>query len=122
MAWLAGYQLIDAALLANIARYLTLPLVEHAYVTSLFVAAHIPRFGYVLQAGQPTRSLAFGTRGCLRTYSTGGQGKATVLSFAWEGWWGGDVASAASGNPATLTRQAWEAPDVLHLLSEAVIT
>jgi CRP-like cAMP-binding protein len=107
-----------AALLANVTRYLTLTPAEQAYVTSLFVAAHIPRFGYVLQAGQPTRSLTFVTRGCLRTYSTDGQGKETVLSFAWEGWWGGDVASALTGSPATLTLQALEATEVLHLSLE----
>lgn len=107
-----------AALLANVARYMILTPAEQAYVTSLFVAAYVPRFGYVLQAGQPTRSLTFVTRGCLRTYTTDGQGKETVLGFAWEGWWCGDVASALTGSPATLTLQALEATDVLHLSLE----
>lgn len=107
-----------AALLANVARYLTLTPHEQAYLTSLFVVAHVPRFGYVLQAGQPTRSLTFVARGCLRTYVTDGQGKETVVGFAWEGWWCGDVASAVAGSPAALTLQALEATDVLHLSLE----
>lgn len=107
-----------AALLANVARYLTLTSSEQVYVTSLFVAAHVPRFGYVLQAGQPTRSLTFVTRGCVRTYATDGQGKDTVLGFAWEGWWCGDVASAEAGSPASLSIQALEATEVLQLSLE----
>lgn len=107
-----------AALLANVAQYLTLTPDEQAYVTSLLVAAHVPRFGYVLQAGQPTRSLTFVTRGCVRTYATDGQGKETVLGFAWEGWWCGDVASAGAGSPAGLSIQALEATEVLHLSLE----
>jgi CRP-like cAMP-binding protein len=107
-----------AALLANVAEYLTLTSSEQAYVTSMLVAAHVPRFGYVLQAGQPTRSLTFVTRGCVRTYATDGQGKETVLGFTWEGWWCGDVASAVAGSPATFTLQALEATDVLHLSLE----
>jgi len=107
-----------AALLANVAQYLTLTPDEQAYATSLFVAAQVPRFSYVLQAGQPTRSLTFVTRGCVRTYATDGQGKETVLGFAWEGWWCGDVASAGAGSPAGLSIQALEATEVLHLSLE----
>ena len=106
------------ALLANVAQYLTLTPDEQAYVTSLLVPAHVPRFGYVLQAGQPTRSLTFVTRGCVRTYATDNQGKETVLGFAWEGWWCGDAASAVAGSLASLSIQALEATDVLHLSLE----
>lgn len=106
------------ALLTHVAQYLTLTPEEQAYVTSLFVAAYVPRFGYVLQAGQPTRSLTFVTRGCARTYATDGQGKETVLGFAWEGWWCGDVASALAANPAMLSIQALEATQVLQLSLE----
>jgi CRP-like cAMP-binding protein len=107
-----------AALLANVAQYLTLTPSEQVYVTSLFVAANVPRFGYVLQAGQPTRSLTFVTRGCVRTYATDSQGKETVLGFAWEGWWCGDTASAGAGSPASLSIQALEATEVLQLSLE----
>lgn len=50
-------------------RYLNLPSDEQAYLTSLLMPAHVPRFGYVLQAGQPTRLLTFVARGCVRTYA-----------------------------------------------------
>ena len=108
-----------AALLANVAQYLLLTPAEQAYVTSLLVSAHVPHFDYVLRAGQPTRSLTFVTRGCVRTYATDDQGKETVLSFAWEGWWCGDAASSAVVScPASLSIQALEATDVLHLSLE----
>ena len=51
-----------AALLANVAHYLTLTPSKQSYVTSLLVTAHISRLGYVQQAGQPTCSLTFKKR------------------------------------------------------------
>lgn len=107
-----------AALLANVAQYISLTPAEQAYLTSLVVPAHVARFGYVVQAGQPTRALTFVARGCVRTYATDSQGKETTLGFAWEGWWCGDAASAVAGSSARLTIQALEATDVLHLSLE----
>lgn len=106
------------ALLANIVRYVSLTADEQAYLLSLVVPVSVGRFGYVLQAGQPTRSLTFVARGCLRTYATDPQGRETTLSFAWEGWWCGDAASAVVGSPASLSLQALEATAVLHLSLE----
>lgn len=51
----------------------------------------------------------------MRTFATNEQNQEAVLAFAWEGWWCGDAASAVASSPATLTIQALEATDVLHL-------
>jgi len=106
------------AILANVAQHITLTPEEQHLFTDLLVPEHAARFGYLLQAGQPTRHLTFVVRGCVRTYATDAQGKEDVLAFAWEGWWCGDAASAVAGRPATLTMQALEATDVLHLSFE----
>jgi CRP-like cAMP-binding protein len=106
------------ALLANVAQYISLTPAEQAYFTSLLVPLQVTRFGYVLQAGEPTRSLLFVTRGCVRTYATDAHGHETVLGFAWEGWWAGDAASALAARPATLTIQALETTQVLLLSVE----
>jgi CRP-like cAMP-binding protein len=109
---------MHAAILANTARHITLTPDEQALFISLLVPEHVRRLGYLLQAGQPTRHLTFVVRGCVRTYATDAQGRETVLAFAWEGWWCGDIASAVASSPATLTLQALEATDVLHLSFE----
>lgn len=106
------------AILANVARHITLTPPEQAVFTAGLVPAHVPRFGYVLRAGQPSRSLTFVERGCVRTYATDAQGKEAVLAFAWESWWCGAATSPAPGRPATLSIQALEATDVLHLSFE----
>lgn len=106
------------ALLANVAQYISLTPAEQAYFTSLLVPLQVARFGYLLQAGEPTRSLLFVTRGCVRTYATDAHGHETVLGFAWEGWWAGDAASAVAARPATLTIQALETTQVLLLSVE----
>jgi CRP-like cAMP-binding protein len=106
------------ALLAHVAQYIALTSAEQAYFSSLLVPLRVARFGYVLQAGQPTRSLFFVVRGCVRTYATDAHGQETVLGFAWEGWWGGDAASAMAARPATLTIQALETTEVLLLSLE----
>ena len=107
-----------AAVLANVARYIALTPEEQGLFTALLVPQHVARFGYVLRAGQPARTLAFVVRGCVRTFATDAQGREAVLAFAWEGWWCGDAASTGAGLPATLSIQALEATDVLHLSLE----
>jgi CRP-like cAMP-binding protein len=104
-----------AAILANIARHITLTAAEQAVFTSLLVPAQVPRFAYVLRAGEPSRYLTFVARGCVRTFVTDALGREAVLSFAWEGWWCGGAASTVPGGPATVSIQALETTDVWHL-------
>lgn len=103
------------AILANVARHVTLTAAEEALFTALVVPKHVARYETLLLAGQPARSLTFVVRGCIRTYSTDQQAKEHVLAFATEGWWCGDLASVFARTPATLTLQALEATDVLQL-------
>lgn len=102
-------------ILANVARHITLtPDEEHLFVT-LLVPQQVARAGLLLAAGEQARYLTFVVRGCVRTYTTDAQGKEHVLAFATEGWWGTDSAAFFNRTPATLTLQALEATDVLHL-------
>lgn len=106
---------MQAAILANIARHVKLTPAEEVVFTSFLLSAQVPRSAYVLRAGEPNRYLTFVERGCVRTFATDALGWEAVLSFAWEGWWCGGAASPVPGGPATVSIQALETTDVLHL-------
>ena len=104
-----------AAILANIARHVALTAAEEEIFTALLVPEHVARHSHLLRAGQPTRHLTFVVQGCVRTYFTDAQAREHVLAFATEGWWCGDSDSAFAQVPATLSLQALEDTEVLHL-------
>ena len=103
------------AILANVARHITLTPAEEAAFTAWLVPKHVARHGYLLPAGPPARYLAFVVRGCVRTYTTDAKGKEHVLAFSSEGWWCGNFTSLVSGGRAPLVSQALEESDVLLL-------
>ncbi|MDF7814205.1 Crp/Fnr family transcriptional regulator [Hymenobacter sp. YC55] len=105
-------------ILANVARHITLTPDEEAYFTALLVPQHVPRYGFVLQAGQRAPYLTFVVQGCVRTYATDARGKEHILAFATEGWWCMDSTAFFHGTPATLSLQALEPTQVLHLSLE----
>lgn len=73
------------------------------------------RHGTLLAAGKPAPYFTFVVRGCVRTYATDAQAKEHILAFATDGWWCTDNAAFFNRAPATLTLQALEATEVLHL-------
>lgn len=103
------------AILANVARYLTLTPEEQAYFIALLVPQHLAPGDLVAQAGPREPQFTFVVRGCVRTYATDAQGREHVLAFATEGWWCGNFQRAGAAASAGLTLQALEATDVLHL-------
>ena len=103
------------AILANVARHITLTPEEAAVFTALLVPQHVARAGQILEAGQRVPQFTFVVRGCVRTYATDAQGKEHILSFATEGWWCGNFQRAEAPAATTLALQALEATDVLHL-------
>ena len=104
-----------AAILANVARSITLTPAEEAVFTAWLVPKHVARHGLVLPDGPPARYLAFVVRGCVRTYATDARGKEHVLAFAPEGWWCSNFTSVVAGPRAPLVSQALEDSEVLLL-------
>jgi len=107
-----------AAILANVARDVTLTPAEEALFTALLLPQQVARYDYLLQAGQAAHYLTFVNQGCVRTYASDAHGKESVLAFAVEGWWCADFASALARAPATLTLQALEDTQVWQLPAE----
>lgn len=104
-----------AAILANVARHITLTDAEAAIFMALLTPEHVARQGFIQPAGAPTRHLAFVVRGCVRTYATDARGREHVLAFAPEGWWCGNFTSVGASPRAPLSLQALEDTDVLLL-------
>jgi CRP-like cAMP-binding protein len=103
------------AILANVARHITLTAEEAAVFTALLVPQHVTRAGLVVAAGQRLPQLTFVVQGCVRTYATDAQGREHNLAFATEGWWCANFQRTEAPAPTTLALQALEETDVLHL-------
>jgi CRP-like cAMP-binding protein len=101
-----------SVILANVARHITLTAEEGALFTALLVPQHVARAGLVVEAGQRPPQLTFVVRGCVRTYTTDAHGREHSLAFATEGWW---CTNFQRPEASTLTLQALEETDVLHL-------
>jgi len=88
---------------------------EFLQCTSLMVPRRVRKDGYLLQAGEISRHLAFVTRGCLRSYSLDRKGQEHILQFAVEGWWISDLYSFLTGKESTFFIDALEESDMLLL-------
>ncbi len=102
-------------ILANVAKYISLTASEKKYFCSLLTLKRLRKRQYVLQAGEISRSDSFVTKGCLRAYYIDDDGNERIVQFALEGWWIGDMASMATGQPAKLTIDAMEDSEVLQI-------
>ncbi|QNE41974.1 hypothetical protein F1C16_20315 (plasmid) [Hymenobacter sp. NBH84] len=70
------------AILANVARHITLSAEEGAVFTALLMPQHVARAGLVVEAGQRPPQLTFVVRDCVRTYVTDAHGREHSLAFA----------------------------------------
>lgn len=104
-----------AALLAHIARYVTLTPAEAAAVTAYFSIQTVPRKGHLLAAGQPCAASYFVLQGCLRLYFITEKGTEQTTQFALESWWLADYGSLLSGQPSAFCIQAVEPSTVAVL-------
>jgi CRP-like cAMP-binding protein len=74
---------------------------------------------FFLQEGDVCKYAGFITKGCLKTYSIDKNGDEHVFQIAIEGWWGSDMYSHLTGEPATFTIEALEECELLILDLEA---
>ncbi len=107
-----------AALLAHIARYVTLTPAEAQVVGNYFTCQTVPRKGYLLEAGQPCPASYFVLQGCLRLYFITEKGAEQITQFALENWWLADYSSLLSRQPSEYYIQAVE-PTVVAVLDYA---
>lgn len=107
-----------AALLAHIARYVTLTPAEAERVGDYFTCQTVPRRAHLLEAGQHSSDSYFVLQGCLRLYFITEKGTEQTTQFALENWWLADYGSLLSGQPSKYYIQAVE-PTVVAVLDYA---
>ena len=84
-------------------------------VTMHFIPKKIRKRQFLLQAGDVCKSVAFVSRGCLRSYTVDREGEEHIMQFAIDGWWISDLQSLLTGQPATLNIDALEDSEILLL-------
>jgi CRP-like cAMP-binding protein len=88
------------SLLAVLAGNGTLTEEQVALVRSVFVPRAFERGQFVQRAGEVTARGGFVARGCFRMYVIHEKGTESIVQFAPEGSWIGDLQSASTGSPS----------------------
>jgi CRP-like cAMP-binding protein len=70
---------------------------------------------HILQAGEICRAKAYVNKGCFRRYVINEQGKESIVNFATEDWWIGDLESFLFQKPTIYYVQALEDSELLTL-------
>jgi CRP/FNR family transcriptional regulator len=107
-----------AALLAHIARYVTLTPAEAEQVGDYFTCQTVSRKACLLEAGQHSSASYFVLQGWLRLYFITEKGTEQTTQFALESWWLADYSSLLSQQPSKCYIQAVE-PTVVAVLDYA---
>lgn len=105
-------------LFSHIQEKVSLTTTDKATIPSFFIPKKLKRRQYLLEEGEVCKSLAFVTKGLLRTYNVDGKGNEHMNVFGWEGWWISDFNSFLSEEPALFNIDAIEDCELL-LLSKA---
>lgn len=97
----------------NISKYAQLTDEQWHDFTQMFNPKTLSKKDYLLTFGQHCQFEAYVLKGCFRTYFMDAEGKDVVLSFAFEDWWLGDMASQLNHMPSKMYIQALEDCEVL---------
>ena len=82
---------------------------------SLLVRKSIAKKDHFLMAGDVSTSVAYVNKGCLRRYILDSHSKETILNFALEDYWIGDLESLITQKPTIYYVQALEKSELLLL-------
>jgi CRP-like cAMP-binding protein len=74
---------------------------------------------YLLQEGDPCKSIAFIEKGALRAYSTDEKGSEHIIQFGLEGWLISDLYSFLTGEPAVYNIDAIEDAELVLISKSA---
>ena len=82
---------------------------------TFFAPKKLRKKQYLLQEGDPCRSVAFVEKGMLRLYAIDEKGSEHVVQFAFEGWWAADLSSYLTGETSLFNIEAMEDSELLLL-------
>jgi len=105
-------------LLSHINEKVALSDQDIALMSNFFVPKKLRKRQYLLQEGDVCKSIAFVSKGLLRTYNVDEKGDEHMSVFGWEGWWISDFNSFLTGVPAVFNIDAIEDSELLLLSRE----
>src|SRR5690349_20998132 len=82
---------------------------------TFFAPKKLRKKQYLLQEGDPCKSIAFVEKGMLRMYAIDEKGSEHVVQFAFEGWWIADQYSFLTGEPSIYNIDALEDCELMLL-------
>ncbi|MFW0717491.1 Crp/Fnr family transcriptional regulator [Pedobacter sp. N23S346] len=100
-------------LFSHIQEKVSLTEADKATMPNFFIPKKLRKRQYLLEEGEVCKSLAFVTKGLLRTYNVDGKGNEHMNVFGWEGWWISDFNSFLSEEPALFNIDAIEDCELL---------
>jgi len=86
---------------------------------TFFAPKKLRKKQYLLQEGDPCKSIAFVEKGMLRMYAIDEKGSEHVVQFAFEGWWIADQYSFLTGEPSIYNIDALEDCELMLLSKNA---
>lgn len=91
---------------------------EQEIIKRNFLPKKLKKRQFLLQEGDVCDRFTFVTKGTLVSYSTDRRGTEHVISFAFDGWWAGDLTSLFGKEPSRLTIEALEPCELLQLKAD----
>ena len=91
---------------------------DYEFYCSLLKKRIVKKKEHYLQAGDISRATAYVNSGCLRQYIIGDNEKETIIQFALEDWWIGDLESFHYEKPSIFYIQALEDSELMLLSRE----
>ena len=92
---------------------------EEDIIKSYLTLKKLRRKQYLLQEGDVCKSIAFVSKGALRSYSVDEKGEEHIIQFALEGWTNSDLYSFMTGEPATYNIEAIEDSELILISKSA---
>jgi CRP-like cAMP-binding protein len=88
---------------------------EIGSLLEMWVTKVVKKKEHFFQAGDTCKATAYVNKGCLRRYVINEQGKESIVNFATEDWWIGDLESFLFQKPTIYYAQALEDSELLLL-------
>lgn len=86
---------------------------EAEIVLGYFHTRQIKAKEHIVSAGEICKQIAYVSKGCFSYYTLLEKGKKSIIHFAFEDWWTGDLESFISRQPATTYWQAIEDAEIV---------
>ena len=102
-------------ILSNVGKHISLEEDEQKYFISLLSSSSIAKREFVLQAGQPCKTICFVNAGLLRAYFLNKEGKESTVMFAMADWWITDMFCFINQQPAMISIQAVKDSQIFQL-------